>query len=59
MNFGDYRALFAHIAEAAKAGETYDSMNATDDGFGFAFDLVTERVPSPTSQVRLVITDKG
>jgi len=36
---GDYRALFARIAEAAKAGETYDTIAALDDGFDFALDL--------------------
>lgn len=36
---GEYRALFVRIAEAAKAGKAYDAVDATDDGFDFAFEL--------------------
>jgi replicative DNA helicase len=36
-----YRALFARIAEAAKAGKRYDAVDANDDGFDFAIDIAS------------------
>ena len=37
---GDLRPLFDRIAKAAKAGESYDAVDAADDGYLFAIDLV-------------------
>lgn len=36
---GEHRALFARIAEAAKAGKRFDVVDALDEGFDFALDL--------------------
>jgi replicative DNA helicase len=37
---GDLRPLFERIAKAAKEGERYDAVDAADDGYTFALDLV-------------------
>lgn len=36
---GEYRALYAQVEAAVKAGKSYDAVDAADDGFAFAFDL--------------------
>lgn len=42
----DNRALFVRIAEAAKEGRLYDVIEALDDGFEFALDLINVTVSS-------------
>lgn len=43
---GDHRALYARIADAAKLGNRYDVVEALEDGYDFALDLVNVTVSS-------------